>query len=88
MNTGLFFRLLRPIIAYRRLRAFENTAFTFDMSATYEGRVCRLISVNWPERLIGLCSEHDDTEDIFWVRAENADIHRSNVRGRSETKRI
>lgn len=51
------------------------------MTATYMGQEYAICRVNFPERLLGL---HDyatfAADDMLWVRAENADIHKPNAR--------
>jgi hypothetical protein len=66
-------RLVRPILRRRR---FSRTGFHAGMRARYDfdGATYNVIAVNFPERLLGLRAEHDDPDDVFYVRAENADI--------------
>ena len=55
------------------IEEFNKTRFGTNMRARYDSVDYKVVSVNFTESLIGLV-DVDDTDDIFWVRCENAEL--------------
>lgn len=49
---------------------FDKQKWGVDMKCIYENVTRDIISVDFPERLVGLVYDSDDTQ-IQWVRCEN-----------------
>ena len=55
---------------------FKETGFHADMWVIYEGERKYIISVSFPEALLGLCDRKEDTpaDEWTWVRCESVEI--------------
>lgn len=58
------------------LDEFDKTRFGANMWVMYKGQKRYVISVNFPERLLGLCDGKADIEpdEWTWVRCENVKV--------------
>lgn len=52
---------------------FDNHSFGANTVFSYEGGNYDVVSVHFPEGLLGL-DMYDDTSDLTWVRCESGDI--------------
>lgn len=60
------------------IEQFENTGFSINTKVIYKGKIYDVVSVDFEENLIAICTSKEDLEldfgGIEWKRCENCEI--------------